>query len=124
MIPRLCREILKSKDKWIPQAQSESSMRNLISLFEIRKAKRQLRKGASLGPSFSGGDLSSVEDVDEHAAVCPVICYSSFEEGVRSIDPLASTDLIRIAGNYLQDMGEVSLLQFVVAFEYPIKYIS
>ena len=56
----------------------------------------------------SEGDLSSQVDVDEDSFVCPVIRYSNFQERVRSIDPLASTDFIRIAGNYLQDMGEVS----------------
>ena len=113
MIPRLCVEILKCKDQWIPQAQSESLLQNLTKLFGIKKSKRQPHKGTSPGPSFSEGDLSFLENVDEQSSVCPIIRYSSFQERVRSIDPLASTDFIRIAGNYLQDMGEVSYFTFL-----------
>ena len=119
MIPRLCQEILKRKDKWIPKAQSESLLQNLTSLFGIKKAKRQPPEDASPEPSYSEGDPSSMEDVDENV-VCPIIRYSSFEERVRSIDPLASTNVIRIAGNYLQDMGEVS--RFTVLCSILVPY--
>ena len=122
MIPRLCKEILKARDTWIPQAQSESSVQNLTSWFRIKKAKRQEHKVASPGPSFSEGDLSSKEDVDVQSAVCPIIRYSSFEERVRTIDPLASTDFIRIAGNYLQDMGEVSCFTVLCDILVPYDY--
>ncbi len=40
---------------------------------------------------------------------CPVISYEEFVSRVKEIiNPLLSRDIIRIAGNYLQDMGEVS----------------
>ena len=90
MIPKLCKKILKCKDEWIPQT------------------KPVVAKHSKPGPSSSEDDHSSLVDLDEDSIVCPVIPYSSFQERVRSIDPLVSTDFIRISGNYLQDMGEVS----------------
>ena len=40
-------------------------------------------------------------------ATCPVMTYNQFQDHVREIDPIAKTEFIRIACNYLQDMGEV-----------------
>ena len=96
MIPRLCEEILKLKDEWISQAQS------------VSPKSRESLLHTKTEPSFPEDARSSLGHIDQDSSVCPVIRYSSFQERVRSIDPLVSTDFIRIAGNYLQDMGEVT----------------
>ena len=103
MIPRLCEEILKFKDEWISQAQSVSP-KSQESLLHTRTE-----------PTFSEDDLSSV---------CPVIRYSNLKERVRSIDPLASRDFIHIAGNYLQDMGEVRCVTLAICGIIVQKYSS
>ena len=126
MIPRLCEEILKCKEEWIPQAQqvaaesNENLLQTASSSSRINKSKRQPYKHSRPEPSSSGGLLSPVDE-DESSSVCPVIRYSSFEERVRRIDPLATSDFIRIAGNYLQDMGEVSyfFVSYVIAVCMP-----
>ena len=86
--------MLEHKDKWIPQVQPTDAQPHRS------------------GPS-SSGYMSSLVNEDENSSVCPVIRYSSFEERVKSFNPLATSDFIRVAGNYLQDMGEVSSFAFV-----------
>ena len=86
-----------------------SSAKNLKSSLKSRIVKFLpfLQKKSISKPDSETSDDSDDEDDGDLMVACPVISYSSFEDKVREIDPLASSDIIRIAGNYLQDMGEV-----------------
>ena len=77
-IPRICDEILKWRDTWLEKTHTEV--------------------------------LQTAEEhttTSSEKAACPVMTYKQFEDNVREIDRIVKTDFIRIACNYLQDMGEV-----------------
>ena len=117
MVPRLCEEILKSRNEWIPTSKPETSSKsprhkltNMLSKLRIKRSRSQPHLYSTGGSPFSEGEATGHSEVDEDKSVCPVMRYSIFEEMVRSINPYVSTDSIQIAANYLQDMGEVSCI--------------
>ena len=117
---------MKHKNEWIEAIRTADNPEKSSELLQSTKASsaKNLKPDSESSSSDSddddGGDSmatcpdsessSSDSDDDDGAdsmATCPVISYSQFEDRVKEIDPLASSNIIRIAGNYLQDMGEV-----------------
>ena len=128
MIPRLCEEILKSRNEWIltskPQTSSKSprhKLTNMLSKIGVKRSRSQPHLYSTGGAPVSESETTGHSE-DEDMYVCPVMCYSSFQERVRNIDPYVSTDFIQIAANYLQDMGEVSCI-FRVTRKFAIYHV-
>ena len=114
-ISRFCDEILKWRSQWLGDTnvvkERKTNVRGLRMFW--KKAKRMQSTGShpdDLTPSpvtltsytTSSGETYPVKK-------CPVVSYSQFEYHVKQINPMAKTDFIQLACNYLQDMGEVRI---------------
>ncbi|XP_072048644.1 uncharacterized protein [Amphiura filiformis] len=108
-IPRICQEILKNRKQWITSLRTPGFDPLYDNILESNTPKgitgrvRQLLTSRRRQPE---------QDETAKTNSCPVLSYIQFQALVRQIDPLVTTDIIRIAGNYLQDMGEIFLANF------------
>ncbi|XP_072015116.1 uncharacterized protein [Amphiura filiformis] len=104
-IPWLCEEIVKRREQWI------------ASLKQPDRDKLDPNRQASNSFETPRGIIGRVRKLTTtrkriRTNYCPLISYREFEARVTEFNPMASTDIIRIAANYLQDMGEIYLAIF------------
>ncbi|XP_072045771.1 uncharacterized protein [Amphiura filiformis] len=112
-IPLLCEEILKRREQWIASLRRTDPIYENLNFFKQREQHGPSVRSSETPKDTIGPDrqLMTPKRIIQ-TKTCPVIAYREFETLVREIDPLASTDIIRIAGNFLQDMGEIFLANF------------